>query len=206
MSLSLGKSFDRNYTMRVPFLDGFYDIGVFFNKKSNFLLFRVDPEFPNKATVPSSNKITMFKNLESSFFSETFLDLHNYRNTSLDIMNQFQGINSDYQYDVSFVFNETLNLAKVDVGGKALFDTLTLYGLTLTAFPSEFIFVVAERQNIVKRLNKKIVRTTGVQIATSPAIELLNEYHKQQNTVDMFMQPKTIIPSDTKETIKLSDE
>ena len=42
MALKLGKSFDRNYNIRIPFLTGFYDIGIFFNKKSTFLLFSVD--------------------------------------------------------------------------------------------------------------------------------------------------------------------
>ena len=47
MSLSLGKSFNRNYRMRIPFLDGFYDIGIYFDKKSTLLLFSIDPVFFN---------------------------------------------------------------------------------------------------------------------------------------------------------------
>ena len=42
MSLKLGKQFDRNYNIRIPFLRGFYDIGIFYNKKSTFLLFSVE--------------------------------------------------------------------------------------------------------------------------------------------------------------------
>ncbi|KKL73566.1 hypothetical protein LCGC14_2073550 [marine sediment metagenome] len=44
MSLSLGKSFDRNYNIRVPFLSGNYNIGTYLNKKSSFLLFSVEPD------------------------------------------------------------------------------------------------------------------------------------------------------------------
>ena len=45
MALQLGKSFNRNYKIRLPFLDGFYDIGLFYNNKSSFLLFSVDSDF-----------------------------------------------------------------------------------------------------------------------------------------------------------------
>ena len=78
MGLQLGKNFDRNYTIRVPFLDGHYNIGAFYNKRSSFLLFRVDPDFINKKVIDHSVKISMFKNLESSTFCETFLKLHSY--------------------------------------------------------------------------------------------------------------------------------
>ena len=65
MSLTLGKSFNRNYRLRIPFLDGYYDIGVFFNKKSTLLLFSIDPVF-HESEFKHSVKVNMFKNLESS--------------------------------------------------------------------------------------------------------------------------------------------
>ena len=50
MGLTLGKSFNRCYTTRVPFLDGYYNIGTFFNKRSPFLLFRIDADFENASS------------------------------------------------------------------------------------------------------------------------------------------------------------
>ena len=65
--LSLGKSFDREYKIQVPFLDGFYNVGVFFNKKSSFVLLSVDSDFRNSTSYnQTSAKVNMFKNLESS--------------------------------------------------------------------------------------------------------------------------------------------
>ena len=84
MSLKLGKSFNRSYNLRVPILDGYYNIGLFFDKKSTFLLFRVDPDFSH-GKFERNVKINMFKNLEQSKFCETFIDLHNYRKNTLDI-------------------------------------------------------------------------------------------------------------------------
>ena len=177
--LKMGKSFDRNYNLRIPFLDGYYNIGIFFNKKSSFLLFSVNPDFSTGKEYSKSVKINMFKNLSSSKFCETFLDLHNYRKNTLDIVNQFDKIKSDYYQDVSFKFNETISLSKVEVNERIFYDTVTLYGFTLTSYIEEYLFLIAERQNIIKRLNRKIVRTTGLQISTTPAISILNEFHKE---------------------------
>ncbi len=204
MSLTLGKLFDRNYTLRIPFLDGHYNIGTFFNKRSTNLLFSVEPDYPG--TTNHGVKINMFKNLKSSKFCETFLDLHNFRKNTLDIMNQFNDIKPEYSYEISFILNESLKLSKVDVNGKALYDTLNLYGFTMTSYNSEFVFIIAERQNILKKLGKKMVRTTGIQLATSSAINLLDEFNQESRECghEGLTQPK-IIPSDEKKIITLDD-
>jgi hypothetical protein len=200
MSLSLGKSFNRNYRMRIPFLDGFYDIGVFFDKKSTLLLFSIDPIFFN-SEFKHNVKVNMFKNLESSKFCETFLNLHNYRKTTLDISNQFEGVKPEYYSELSFVLNESLTLSKIEVGDRTFFDQLNIYGFTMNSHVNEFLFLLTERHNIVRRLGKKMVRTSGLQISTSPALEMLEDYHLESRQVRAGMEPK--IP--TNEVIKLSD-
>jgi hypothetical protein len=205
VGLTLGKALDRMYSVRIPFLNGYYNIGVYFNKRSTFLLFKVDSDFAPKNSFEKSSKISMFKNLESSRFSETFLDLHNYRNANLDILNQYQDIKPEYYHDVNIIFNETINVSKVEIGEKTLFDTLTLYGLTMSAYSNEFIFIIAERHNIVKKLNKKIVRTTELQISTSASLVLLDDFHRERLESVKLQENKQVIPSDEKEVIRLSD-
>lgn len=178
MSLKLGKTFNRSYTLRLPFLDGFYNIGIFFDKRSSFLLFRVDPDF-SSGSFKHNVQLNMFKNLESSVFCETFIKLHNYRKNTLDISNQFDRIKDDYVNDISFLLNESIVLSKVDLFDREVYDTLNIYGFVLNSFLDEFIFLITERQNIIKRLGKKIVRTSGIQIATKPAISLIEEFHKE---------------------------
>jgi len=181
MSLKLGKSFNRSYNLRVPILDGYYNIGLYFDKKSTFLLFRVDPDFSH-GTFQKNIKINMFKNLEQSKFCETFIDLHNYRKSTLDISNQYQQIKPDYTHDISMVLNESIVLSKVTLYDKDVFDTLNIYGFAINSYLDEFLFIVTERHNVLKRLGKKIVRTSGLQIATSPALSLLDEYHLERQT------------------------
>ena len=197
MSLVLGKSFDRSYNMRIPLLDGFYDLGIFFSKKSSFLLFSIDSSF---SSVKRGTKISMFKNLEASMFCETFLKLHNYRKSTLDIINQFDSVKSEYSPYITMCLNEGVILQKVQVGEKEFFDNLTIYGFTITSHFNEFIFVVAERQNIIKRLDKKVVRSTGIQIATTSALQILQEFHQ-----DSLKGKAGRVILDTEKVINLSE-
>ena len=181
MSLKLGKSFNRSYNLRIPIVDGYYNIGMYFDKKSTFLLFRVDPDFSH-GSFQRNVKINMFKNLEQSKFCETFIGLHNYRKNTLDISNQYDKINDDYTHDISMVLNESIVLAKVELYDKDVYDTLNIYGFSMNSYVDEFLFIITERHNVLKRLGKKIVRTSGLQIATTPALELLDEYHQERQT------------------------
>ena len=202
MSLTLGKTFNRSYHLRIPFLDSNYNVGVFFMKKSSFLLFDVKPDVSDRFSYKRNVKVNMYKNLSSSKFCETFLNLHNYKKSTLDIVNQFESIKSDYYFDVNFIFNETLTLFKVDLDDRELFDKLTLYGFTLSAYANEFVFLIAERQNIIRRLQRKTVRTTGLQIATTPSLSLLEDFYKESKVSG---KEGTIerVPSD--EVIKMNE-
>ena len=177
MSLTLGKSLNRLYSLRLPFLDSYYNINIFFNKKSTFLLFSVEPNFQTDVNTNYGIKINMFKNLQSSKFCETFLTTHNYKGSRLDIVNQFESIREEHASNINFIFNESINLSKINIEDKVFYDVLSIYGLTFEAYSNEFIFIIAERQNIIQRLNKKIVRTTAVQVGTSNSLGLLSEFY-----------------------------
>lgn len=201
MSLKLGKKFNRSYNLRVPVMDGYYNIGIYFDSRTTFLLFRVDPDFMN-TSFKHNIKVNMFKNLESSRFCETFIDLHNFRKNTLDISNQFNKVKDEYTNDVSFIINETLLLTKVELYDREVFDTLNIYGFTINSYSDEFLFIITERHNVVKRLGKKIVRTSGLQIATTPALDVLEDYLKESKVSGREgIEPRT--PTD--EIINLSD-
>ena len=197
MSLKLGKKFNRCYNIRLPFLDGYYDIGIYFDKRSSFLLFGVDKEFSDSKNMVAA-KVSMFKNLESSKFCESFIKLHNFRKNTLDISNQFSGIKPEYTGEVSFILNESIRVSKIVDDQKTYYDQLSVYALTMNLHSNEFIFLIAERQHINQKLKKKIVRTTGVQIASSTALTTLNEYYTdrmsgREGTEPPYISPDSVI-------------
>lgn len=194
--LTLGHSFNRNYNLRLPFQNGFYNIQLFFNNKSSFLLFGVDSDFAQSKELKHSNKINMFKNIESSKFCETFLDLHNYRSKNLDIINQFKEIKPNYTTDINFLFNETIILSKINIGDNTFFDNLILYCFTITSLSNEFLFLIAERQNIISKLSKKVVRSSAIQIATKPALDLIDDYFEESKNSKNLNVTKRVIGND----------
>ena len=199
--LKLGRSFNRNYVIRLPFLDSFYDIGLFYNNKSSFLLFSVDPDFSQSKSKELHNiKVNMFKNIESSKFCETFLNLHNYRSKTLDIVNQFKEIKPEYSLDVNFLFNETVTMAKIVVDTSTFYDNLNLFCFTLSPYSNEFLFLIAERQNIISKLQKKVVRSSAIQISTSSSLELIEEFYNESRESKILDVSKRIA---TDEIIKL---
>lgn len=197
MGLILGKSLNRSYNIRLPLLDGFYNVGIFYNTKSPFLLFSIDPDFSQAKEMRHNAKITMFKNVESSIFCETFLNLHNYRNQSLDIVNQFKEIKGEYTDDVIFTLNEDITLAKIKVQDSIYYDQLTIYGFTLSSYQNDFVFILTERQNIVSKLKKKVVRTSAIQIATTPALEMVDSYYREQKESKKIYESNLIQIEDT---------
>jgi len=208
MGLQLGRSFNRNYTIRLQFLDGFYNVGLFYNNKSSFLLFSVDPDFTQSKSKDLKHgiKVNMFKNLESSKFCETFLNLHSYRSQSLDIINQFKEIKPDYTNDINYLFNESLILSKISTeSNSVLYDTLNLFCFTLTSYSNEFLFLVAERQNIISKLQKKVVRSSAIQIATSSSLDLIEEFYNESRKSKIIDVTKRIIASDEIITLEQED-
>ena len=93
-------------------------------------------------------------------------------------------------------------MSKLELFDKDVFDTLNIYGFTLNSYIEEFVFIITERHNIMKRLNKKVVRTSGIQISTTPALNILDEFHQESN-VEMQSGKETVGSKD--KIINLSD-
>lgn len=186
MGLILGKSLNRSYNIRIPLMDAYYDIGIFYNTKSSFLLFGIDSDFSQLKDLKYNPKIAMFKNIESSKFCGTFLNLHNYHSNNLDIINQFKSVKSDYSNDIVNVINENIILSKIKVDESQYCDQVLIYGFTLTDFHDNFIFILTERHNIDTKRHKKIVRTSGIQIASSKAIESVDLFYDEYKNSKEF--------------------
>lgn len=183
--LRLGKKLNRTYGIRLPFNNGFYNITVFFDKSSTFALYSIDSDFTESDEVPGN--IIMFKNIEASKFCDVFLNLHNFKKETLDIVNQFDSIKPDYTGDVTMVLNETITLSKIKVQDRELYDTMNLYGFTILPYVEEFFFLISERHSIMRRLGKKVVRTTAMQVSTKNTTNVLDQYYdesKKQRVLD----------------------
>lgn len=206
MSLSLGKLFNRCYCSRVPFLNGFYDIGVYFDTKSHFFLFDIKPiaTMVNNCGV----NVRMFKNIEAAKFTQLFLDLHSYRSDNLDIKNQIKTIKENSCDAINMILIESIILGNHRISSdKTIKDTMNIYGYGFSNYPNEYLFMVAERCFICRQTNRKIVRTGALQIASTDSSDFIESIFlseigklkppiietKNQPSVDLTNKPPVML-------------
>jgi len=181
--LRLGNKLNRSYSIRLPFNNGFYNLTVFLNKATTFSLFGIDADFGE--TSKSRGMVKMFKNIEASKFCETFIKLHNFKKDTLDIVNQYDCIKPEYTSDINLILNETITMSKIRVNDKDVFDTMNIYGFTILPYIEEYFFLIAERHAILKKMGKKVVRTTGLQISTPTTSKLIEDYYTESKTIEV---------------------
>jgi len=156
MSLTLGKSFNRQIKMRLPFQNYFFDIGIFYTTIINFNLFDIKPVYKHGNTPLDDVKINMYKNIEASDFCMNFLNMK----IENERPSKFIEIKDKYQSDIYSNLTETIIMNNNNI--------MKIYLFSLAAYEDEFLYIMVERKNIAKTKEDKIVNTlSGIQIMTS---------------------------------------
>jgi len=156
MSLTLGKSFNRQIKMRLPFQNYFYDIGIFYTTSINFNLFDIRPVYKHGNNPSNDSKINMYKNVEASEFCMNFLDLkiENGRPS------RYISVKDEYQSEIYCNFTETIMMNNN--------NNLKVNLFSLIKYDNDFLYLLVERKNISKISNEKIISTlSGIQITTN---------------------------------------
>jgi len=189
MSLTLGKSFNRQYKLRLPFKDFFYDIGVFFNTDINFNLFDVKTVLKyNSDKEFTGVHINMYKNIETSPFCKKCLNLSLVDNR----LSKFKGIKEEWDNDIYCAFKEKISLNANNY--------LKIYIFKIKSYCSnkdDFLFLLIERKNYLKKYKSdKIVTTlSGLQISTPDPFNYILEQ-------DLYINEDVLTTNQTSETIK----
>jgi len=172
--LTFGNKLNRLYTLYLPFLEDHCEIGVFFNKSNSFVGFNLDQT--NYVKSRNGNiKCFIFNDLNKSAFATSFLELKDFRSKNLDIKQQFNNILPEFRDRIHYETNETIKLSKIQIKEKTFESCLFVYVFKFIDFGNNFLFALAERQHIDVSLNKKIVRTAGIQLCTNERFEELTE-------------------------------
>jgi len=188
---TLGNKLNRLYSIYLPFMDTHCEITVVFNKSNSFLGFNLD----QKHYVGSRNNemhSSIYQDLSKSEFATSFLDIRNYKSRNLDIKQQFHNILPDFKDKIHYETNETVKLSKVQTSKGNFESCLYLYIFRYTDFDNNFLYCLAERQHIDVVLDKKIVRTCAIQLASNEVyedmamiVESVNrKYAKESSDVD----------------------
>jgi len=177
--LTFGNKLNRSYTLYMPFMNDDVEVTTLFNKSNIFMGFNIDQRLYQKKKDGEIYSY-IYKNLNESVFATTFLDIRNYRSNTLDIQQQFNNILPKFRDSIQYELNETIKLSKIQTPNGDFESSLYIYVFSFLNYGNNFLYFLAERQHIDVALDKKIVRTCGLQICSKDAHEdfLKNvEYH-----------------------------
>lgn len=167
---TLGNKLNRMYSIHIPFMNDHCEISLAFNKSNSFIGFNLDQTNYIKSR---KNEIhcKIYQDLSISAFATSFLDIRNFKSRNLDIKQQFHNILPEYQNQIHYETNETIKLSKIRTKKGEFESCLYLYVFRYTDFDDQFIYCVAERQHIDVILDKKIVRTSALQLCSNDKYE-----------------------------------
>ena len=168
--LTFGNKLNRSYTMYIPFMDDHCEITVFFNKSNSFVGHTIDQNNYNKSR-NGDIKVFTFFDLSKSAFATSFLDLRCYKSKNLDIKDQFNNILPDFKDKIYYETNETCKLSKVATKKGYLESCLYIYVFKFIDLRNDFVYCLVERQHIDVALDRKVVRTSAIQISSNGAYE-----------------------------------
>lgn len=179
----LNDKYNREYTLKLNFLNRDCELSVFFNKNNLYTAFSLDQATYEKNKKKSNSSIIFF-DLNKSLFAKTFLDLKNFNTNNIDIKNQYNSIFSQHRDIVSREFYEyiVLDTTKVSWHNQLQDNSIKLNIFRLSLYEPDFLFLLCERQLIDPVLGKKIIRTSGYQLSNDNAIKYINSISSKYNT------------------------
>jgi len=151
------------------------NFSISYCKKTPALKFQVDtlsPVFKDNTVM-----ISMFRNLDTSQFCQTFFDLETTKNDKFDYRFKFSGINRLFDRDIFRFQKEKLDF-NIPENGKSTNNYLLLLGWKTYAIEDELLYFFVQRRcyNNITRTN--IIRTAGLQFATQRGLDTLDKYTK----------------------------
>tara|TARA_Y100000310_G_C20687733_1_gene820207 strand:+ start:2295 stop:2918 length:624 start_codon:yes stop_codon:yes gene_type:complete len=196
--ISFGTKVNRSYTLYLPFKNTYIEVTIFFNKTSTYLAFKTDKQI---SMLCRNNELisNIYRDLKTSDFANTFLDIRDFSSKNLDIKNQFSNILNPYKEKVQYVCNESIKLSKIKTSNGMFDSLLYIYVFNFIDYSQNFLYFLAERQYIDCIIDRKIVRTCSLQLATPDCLEDITKL------VKYYQNDSKIIRSDNSIKINSGD-
>lgn len=153
---------------------------ILFNKQSSALQFSVETH--SETVQDDKIFISMYRNLADCKFCQLFFKMQSLKDEKYDYRFKFIGLNETYEKDVFKFMREKLDLQLPDQN-KTSNNYILVLGWKLYDIEDDLIFYFVQRRcyNNITKMN--ILRTMGLQFATSRGLELLDRYEGEINNV-----------------------
>ena len=172
--ITFGPKVNRSYSLHLPFAGEYSTVDVFFSKSNTYIGFVTD-QLTHTMKRNGEISSTVYRDLSQSGFASTFLDIKSFKSNNLDVRCQFNNILPEYKDKIQYVANETIKISKVSTENGSYDSCIYIYVFGLSDYNDDFLYVIAERQHIDVVLNKKLVRTCGLQLSTKECLSDVNK-------------------------------
>jgi len=175
LKLKMPENLDRAFVVNAFPLGISTKFTVLFSKQNPGLRFSIDSD-SNKINNKNID-ITMFRNLESSKFCQSFFSLETKEDEKFDYKNKFHGCNKQYEKNIFKYTQERIDLQMSTKADRPSNNYLLILGFKLFDLDDNLLFFFVQRRifNSITKLN--IIRTTGLQFSTKTGLIALDKYH-----------------------------
>jgi len=168
--LTFGPKLNRSYSLYLPFMKQEIEVSIMFHKSSTFVGFNTEQKIYNMVRENQVHSY-IYKELSESAFASTFLELRDFRSNNLDIKLQFNNIQERFRGEIQYISNETVKVSKVKTKSGEFESSLYVYVFGFHDYGDNFLYFLAERQHIDCSLDRKVVRTYGLQLCSNSIYE-----------------------------------
>ena len=120
-------------------------------------------------------KVQMFRNLDTSDFCKTFLNLESAKDQRRDVRCKFNGVRPIYEKNL-IAFSQEKYDFHVSSKSKPPINYMTVTGFKLQDSDNDLLFYMVQRKCFNDITKTHILRSAGLQIATNYGMECLNKY------------------------------
>ena len=168
--ITFGNKLNRRYSLNFPFLDSYGIIDIYFHKNNSYLALNICPKFIDYLK-NNDCWYYIYRDIKKSPFVNTFLKVSDLQTKRMDIQNQFSNIQEDQKGKIQYLNNETVKVSRLETNNGTFESLLYVYTFTFDNEGNEFLYTIIERQHIDMALEKKVVRSIGVQLSTNTKLQ-----------------------------------
>jgi len=169
-------NFNRTLSINLDYRKNDLMLSVLFNKHNTYTAYHIDSSLYHR--LKHKNYINIFFDIKKSQFCDTFFDMTDYSDDGCSIINNFNGIYTQYKDIIYYENKETIILDKVLLGNTFIENKIDINILRLYKFKRDFLGCIVNRQFVTEK-KRKIIRSSYFCMYTKECNNYLQQLYKK---------------------------
>lgn len=176
MSTDSKNNFNRTLSINLDYRKNDLMLSVLFNKHNTYTAYHIDASIYHK--LKHKNYINIFFDIKKSQFCDTFFDISDYSDDGSSIVNNFNGIYTQYKDIMYYENKETIILDKILYGSNFIENKIDINIIRLYKFKHDFLCCIVNRQFVTEK-KRRITRSSCFTMFTKECNNYLQQLYKK---------------------------